>query len=129
MLDHIVGLRKRVLERTSLGCVSTIYGQRKGARTLLTTTQLLDALLVIMLAVERDTDTNTRIVLHTLTLLLIRLVVFTSALISFTLNNQAATTSWYQALEDRGKLLRDLLESPLDSLIFALVKDVDEVLN
>jgi hypothetical protein len=73
-----------------------------------------------MLAIERYADANTGIVLHTLTRLVVR-VFFSDTLIGLALDDQSATASWNQSLEDRSKLLGHLLERSLDSLIFTLV--------
>jgi hypothetical protein len=95
--------------------------QGRMAYTLLSTTQLLNSLLLIMLAVEGHADTNTGIVLYTLARLVIRVFFFSCALISLALDDQSTTTSWNQSLENRSELLGDLLECSLDCLILSLI--------
>lgn len=81
-----------------------------------------------MLAVERHADPNTSVIFYTLSTLFIR-VFLRSPLVGFPLDHQTTTTSRYQALEDRRKLFRDLLESALNSFVLALIKDLNKLLN
>ena len=57
-----------------------------GLLTLLTTTQLLDTLLLVVLAVERDTDTDTSVIFDTLTWLFVRVFIVSVALIGLALD-------------------------------------------
>lgn len=106
----------------------------KGAERLLTTAQLLGVLLLVVLAVERHADTDTSVILDRAPLvpgtLLVRALVITSAvLVNLALDDQSSTTGWNKFLKDLSKRPRDLLECPLDSLIFSCVKNLDELLN
>jgi hypothetical protein len=103
-------------------------GRDRRRRTLLSTTQLLDSLLLIVLAVEGDADANTCVVLHALPGFLI-IGVFTSALVSPSLDYQTATASGYQALEDGCELLGDLLEGSLNGFILTLIQDFNKFRN
>jgi len=100
-----------------------------GLLTLLTTTQLLDTLLLVVLAVERDTDTDTSVIFDTLTWLFVRVFIVSVALIGLALDDQTATASGDQALKDGCEFLGYLLECSLDSFIFALIQDFNKVLN
>jgi hypothetical protein len=94
----------------------------------LATTELLNTLLFIVLAIERDTDTDTGIVLNAFVVLILRLV-FCNSLVSLALDDETSTTCWHETLEDSGKLPRDLLEGTFDSFILALVKNRDKLLD
>ena len=100
--------------------------------TLLSTTQLLNALLVIMLAVETHTDAHTSVVLNTflvrftLTVFVFRFLVC-SAIILLSLDDQSTLPSRNQLGENLSKGFADLLESPLDRFVFALIKDLDQL--
>jgi hypothetical protein len=60
----------------------------------LSTTQLLNSLLFVVLAIEGDADANTGVILHALAGLVIRIFFLSGALIGLPLNDQATTTSW-----------------------------------
>jgi hypothetical protein len=92
----------------------------------LSTTQLLDTLLLIVLAVEGDADTNTGVVLNALSGLLL-IGIFTGTLISLSLNDETSTASWYKALENGCELLGDLLKGSLNGFILALIQDFNEL--
>jgi hypothetical protein len=104
-------------------CGSLAKKEQKGrmAHTLLSTTQLLNSLLLVMLAVEGHADTNTSVVLYTLARLVIRVFFFSCTLISLALDDQSTTTSWNQSFENRSELLGDLLECSLNGLILSLI--------
>jgi hypothetical protein len=92
--------------------------------------ELLDLLLFIKdLGVERDADTDTRVVLHASGLLLIRVELTILTTVGFALNDKAAVTGRDQLLEDGGELLGDLLERALNGLILGLIEMIDELLD
>lgn len=93
-----------------------------GELTFLTTTELLDSLLLVMLTVERDANADTSVVLYRLTWFIIVVV---GTLISFPLDHEAASTSGDETLKNGGKLLRDLFERALYRLIFTLIKNAN----
>lgn len=67
--------------------------------TLLSTTELLDLLLLIHLRVERNLDANSGVVFDTATVLFVRVFRLSPALVSFPLDDQASTSSRNQPLE------------------------------
>lgn len=99
--------------------------------TLLPTTELLNPLLLVILAVERHADAHARVILDRLPsipfLVLVVLVVTTRRSIGLALDDEPPTTGRHEPLEDVGKLARDLLEGAFDGLVLALVEDVDEL--
>jgi hypothetical protein len=97
--------------------------------TLLATRQLLNALLLVMLAIKTDTDAHTCIILHGFPRFFIRFLILTKSLIRLALDNQASATCGNETLEDGGKFLGDLLEGSFNSFIFALVKYFHEFLD
>jgi hypothetical protein len=99
-------------------------GDENGKRglTLLTTTELLDFLLLVQrLGVERHTNSDTGVVLHTSARLVVR-VLRVLAPVGPSLDNQAAVSGRHKALEDVGELLGHLLEGALDLLVLDLVQ-------
>jgi hypothetical protein len=95
----------------------------------LSTTQLLNTLLIVMFAVETNADSHTNIILNTVSSLIIRFFVFSLASISSSLDHETATTGWDKPLENGGEFLGDLLEGSFDSLVFTLIQDLNELLN
>ena len=89
--------------------------------TLLSTTQLLYFLLIIVLAVERNADANASITLNALSVLRLRIILRTIALISLALDDETTTTSWYETFKDLCEFLGNLLECSLDGFVFALI--------
>ena len=88
--------------------------------TFLTTGQLLDALLLVeFLGVERDTDTDSDVVVNLAGGLLVVRLLGVVAGISPALDDEATVGGWDKLLENGGELLRDLLECSLDSFVFA----------
>jgi hypothetical protein len=106
-----------------------VWDRKKEKRTLLTAAQLLDTLLFIMFAVERNTNANPSIVLDRFTLLIIRVIIHGTSLISLSLDNETTTAGWDEALENGGEFLGNLLKCSLDGFIFTLVQDVDKFLD
>jgi hypothetical protein len=49
--------------------------------------------------------------------------------VSLSLDNQSSSTSWNKLLKNCSEFFRNLLESSLDSLIFTLIEDFDELLD
>jgi hypothetical protein len=80
-----------------------------------------------MLAIERNANTNTSIILHGLPRLILFFV--KSPLISLSLDHEAAATSGDETFENGGEFFGDLLEGSLDGFVFALVKHVDKFLD
>ena len=97
--------------------------------TLLPSTKLLDALLLVLFAIERDADAYASVVLHALALLVIGVILIAVSLVGFALDDKTPTTSWDETLEYRRKLFGNLLESALDGLIFSLVQDGHQFFN
>jgi hypothetical protein len=97
--------------------------------TLLSSAQLLNTLLVVMFTVETDADSHTYIILNTVPSLIIGVFVFSLASISSSLDHETATTGWDKSLEDGSEFLGDLLESSLNSFVFTLIEDLNELLN
>ena len=93
------------------------------------TTELLDLLLLIHLRVERHFDANSSVVLDTPSILFVRVFSVSPALVGFPLDDQASTSSRNQPLEYFREFFRDLLEGPLNCLVFALVKMRDQLLD
>src|SRR3954447_25806505 len=94
--------------------------------TLLSTTQLLDPLLIIVLAIKADTDANPDIVLDTLASFLIigvNIILGSRVAVRLALDNEATTAGRNQLLEHVVELARDLLECTLNGLVLALIKD------
>lgn len=97
--------------------------------TLLSTTELLDLLLLIHLRVEGHFDADAGVVFNTATILVVRVFRVSPALVSFPLDDQASTSSGNQPLEYFREFFRDLLEGPLDCLVFALVEMRNQLLD
>jgi hypothetical protein len=96
-------------------------GDRREGLTLLATAELLNLLLLVQsLGVERNTDANTSVVLHTAARLLVRILGILTA-VRPPLDDKTAVAGWDETLEDVGKLARDLLEGPLDLLVLDLI--------
>lgn len=100
--------------------------------TLLSTTELLNALLIIMLAIEADADSNTDIVLHTLACILIvriNLLTRASRMVCLALDDETTTTCRNKLFKHIVKLAGHLLEGSLNGLVLALIKDRDEIID
>lgn len=103
--------------------------------TLLATAQLLDPLLIVMLAVETHANPYARVILHPTGFL--ASLSFLSKLFPFLANNpvrlpldnQPPTSRRHQLLKDFRKLPAHLLESPLDRLILPLIQHADQLLD
>lgn len=93
------------------------------------TTELLDLLLLIHLRVERDFDANSGVVLDTAAILFVRVFRLSPALVSLPLDDQAPASGRNQPLEYFREFFRDLLEGPLDCLIFAFIKMRNQLLD
>lgn len=94
--------------------------------TFLAAAELLDALLLVMLAVETDTDAYTSVILDTLASLLLVIVVVGLYTIRPALDDEATTTGRDEFLEHGSKLAADLSECTLDGLVLTLIEDLDE---
>lgn len=106
------------------------WGRRRERRlTLLPTTELLDLLLLIHLGVERHLDAHSGVVFDAAAVLFVRVFGISPALVSFPLDDQASTPSRNQPLEYFREFFRDLLEGPLDCLVFALIKMRNQLLD
>ena len=104
-------------------------GKEGGNHTLLPPTELLDPLLVVVLAVKRDADPHTRIILHALASLRIRVVLISDLSIRLALYNQPSSPRRNQFLKHACEFPRDLLERALDGFVFALIKHGDQLLD
>jgi hypothetical protein len=85
----------------------------------------LDALLIVMLAVERHADAYASVVFYRLVAFVVIVFVLVAP-ISLALDDEAATTSWDETLKDCREFLGYLLEGTLYGLILALIKIADE---
>ena len=91
---------------------------------------MLDPLLVVVLAVEADADTNPGIVLDSVSLLTLFSTLFCLFLVTSsdpvcpTLNDEPALSSRHELFEDACKLFADLPEGTLNGLIFSLIEYV-----
>jgi hypothetical protein len=90
---------------------------------------LLDLLLLVHLRVERYFDANSSVILDTAAILSVRVFGISPALVSFPLDDQAPTPCRNQPLKDLREFFRDLLEGPLNCLIFALIEMRNQLLN
>ena len=98
--------------------------------TLLSTTELLDPLLIIVLTVEAHTDTHANIILHAVSgILVVRINPIVLANVRLPLNDQPPTASGNQSLKHIVELARHLLESPLDGFVLALIEHGDEFID
>lgn len=91
--------------------------------TLLSTAELLDPLLFIVLAIKAYTNADTSIVLYTFTFSLALL--FLPLAITLSLNDEPAFACGYEPLKDIGKFTRHLFERTLDCFILTLVQNLD----
>ena len=99
------------------------------ALTLLSTTELLDSLLLIqVLRVERHADTDTNVVLYAAASFFVRLVgVLTT--VGSSLDDESTVTSRYELAENGGKFLGHLLEGSLNSFILSSIQMLHELFN
>ena len=100
--------------------------------TLLPATELLNALLIIVLTVEADTDTHAGIILHSTLvdrLFIFGLVITGLSLVGLALNDQSATTCRDEFLEDLGECFADLFERTLNGFVLSLIENLDEILD
>lgn len=99
------------------------------AQTLLTTTELLDSLLLVqVLRVERDADAHTNVIFNTASSLLVGLVTVSSTICA-ALDNETAVTGRYKLSKDGGKLLGYLLEGTLNGFILSAIEMFNELFN
>jgi hypothetical protein len=106
-----------------------VRGRGRKRHTLLTSTQLLNPLLLIkLLGVERNTNPHPRVVLHGSMLVSVRLFRFLPS-VRPALNHQTSMAGGHELLENGGKLLGHLLEGALDGLVLALIEVGDKLLD
>lgn len=99
------------------------------ALTLLSTTELLDSLLLIqVLRVERHADTDTDVVLDATASFFVRLV-GVLATVGSSLDDESTVTSRYELPENGGKFLGHLLEGSLNSFILSSIQMLHELFN
>lgn len=113
-------------------CVSIGTGHIlvRDIRTLLSTTELLHLLLlVILLGVEGDGDAHTVVVLHRAPALLFIIDRVGATAIVPPLDDESALARGDQSLKDPGKLLGDLFECALNGLILDTVEMGHKFLN
>lgn len=107
-------------------------GWRGRRLTFLTAAQLLDALLVVVFAVEADADADAGVVLDAFAPCVVVGVVVVVVLrlaIGLALDDETAAAGGDEFLEDGGEFARDLFEGAFDGFVFALVQHGDEVLD
>lgn len=116
--------------------------QGERAERFLATGELLDALLLVVLAVEGDGDADARVVFdrrgalflavasgHLFVAFVVEAVAAAGLLVALALDDEHAAAGGHELDKDFGEGLGDLLEGPLNGFVFALVEDVDEVFD
>lgn len=124
MPDHIAEWQRPERERKDLIIISIDHVFDGCLHTFLATAELLNALLLIVLAVETDGNAHTSIVLHTFALLIITILIFTIPLVCPLLNDQTATASRDKSLENLREFFRNLLESALDGFVLPKIQNI-----
>jgi hypothetical protein len=119
--------------------IALLDSKDEGKRTerLLTSRELPNLLLLVVLAVERYGNADTCVLFHfallALGLFLFHVIVVryvaTRVAVRFAVDNEATAADGNELLEDFAKSCGDLLEGTGDGLVFALVEHIDKVLD
>lgn len=108
------------IERSRIAALNGKH-ERKSAKTLLPTAQLLDALLFVVFAIEAHADPDSPVALDRIPFLIVTFQLLSALFVALALDDQLASTSRDELLEDIGKLSGYLPERAVNRFVLSQI--------